>query len=114
MQTVLQQTYARPYSQQLEKSSTWAQFITWCESQQESRFLWLGIGVAAHACFLTPLTVAIIMLTGNSMFFWAFAIAAMAMTLVTNLAALPTKITIPVFFFSILLDAALIVLSFAL
>jgi hypothetical protein len=43
------------------------------------------------------------------MVLWAFVIAAMTMSLVTNLAALPTKITIPVFFFSLMIDVAVII-----
>jgi hypothetical protein len=49
------------------------------------------------------------MLGGNLPIFWPFAIAAIAMSLVVNLAALPTKITIPVFLFSILIDLVVIV-----
>jgi hypothetical protein len=52
-----------------------------------------------------------VMLSGNSMFLWALVIGAMTMTLVTNLAALSTKITIPVFFLSILIDLGIIVSS---
>jgi hypothetical protein len=48
------------------------------------------------------------MIGGNSPLLWAFAIAAMTMCVVTNLAALPTKITIPVFFLSVLIDVLLI------
>jgi hypothetical protein len=35
----------------------------------------------------------------------------MAMALVTNLAALPTKITLPVFFLSVLIDLGIIIAS---
>ena len=108
MQTVLQQSYARPYTQEVSKLSTWTRFITWCKHQEESRFLWLGIALATHACFITPLTLFVVMSTGNSPVLFSFAIAAMAMTLVTNLAALPTKITIPTFALSIILDIAII------
>jgi hypothetical protein len=111
MQTVLQQSYARPYTQTASKPSIWTRFITWCKNQEESRFLWLGISLAGHACLMTPLTLFIIMLTGNSMLFWGFAIAAMGMALITNLAALPTKITIPTFFLSVILDVAIIIAS---
>jgi hypothetical protein len=51
------------------------------------------------------------MVSGNSMFLWALVIGAIAMTLVTNLAALPTKITIPVLFLSLLIDLGIIVSS---
>ena len=108
MQTTLQQSYAPSYSNVINRQSIFTRFITWCKTQEDDRFLWLGLALAGHACLITPLTVGIIMLTGNSMVLWAFAIAAMGMSLVTNLAALPTKITIPTFLFSILLDLGII------
>jgi hypothetical protein len=42
------------------------------------------------------------------------AIIAMGMALVTNLAALPTKITIPVFLLSIIIDIAIVVASLSI
>lgn len=114
MQTAVQQPYASSYSQSLQGPSIWIRFFTWCKNQEEFRFLWLGIAVAGHACFLTPLTLFIIMFTGNSLFLWGFAMAAMGIALVTNLAALPTKITIPTFFFSVLIDITLIVISLSM
>ncbi|MCY7312016.1 MAG: hypothetical protein LH619_14665, partial [Chitinophagaceae bacterium] len=63
-----------------------------------------------HGCFFTIVTVATILLTGNNFIFWPFAIAAMTIPLIVNLAALPTKITIPVLFFSVLVDLMIIAL----
>ena len=114
MQTIVQQSYAPSFTRAINKPSRWTRFIAWCNNQEEDRFLWLGVALASHACFITPLTVAIIMLTGNSMVLWSFAIAAMGLALVTNLAALSTKITIPTFFFTILLDLAIIAASLSL
>lgn len=114
MQTALQQSYTASFSQTASKSSVWIRFINWCKSQEENRFGWLAIALATHGCMITPLTLFIIMLTGNSMFFWGIAIAAMGISLVTNLAALPTRITIPVFFFSILLDLGIVIASLSI
>lgn len=111
MQTVLQQSYTASFIQTATNPSVWIHFITWCKNQEENRFSWLGIAITGHGCMITPLTLFIIMYTGNSMIFWGIAIAAMGMSLVTNLAALPTKITIPSFFFSILLDLGIIIAS---
>ena len=49
------------------------------------------------------------MFTGNNLYLFVVAIAAMGMTLVTNLAALPTKITIPLFILSLLIDLGIII-----
>jgi len=114
MQTVLQQSYARPYTQTAQKTSIWTRFINWCKNQEESRFLWLGIALASHACLITPLTLFVVMYTGNSIILFSFAIAAMGMALITNLAALPTKITIPTFFLSIILDVAILIASISM
>lgn len=70
--------------------------------------MWLGIALSAHGCIITPLTIMAVLLAGTNMFLFILAIVAMGATLVTNLAALPTKITLPVFFLSILIDLAII------
>ena len=72
--------------------------------------LWLAIAVAGHGCVITIITLFAILFTGNHFIYWPFAIAAMGATLIVNLAALPTKITIPVFFISILVDVVIIAL----
>jgi hypothetical protein len=83
-------------------------FFNWCKSQEPYRFGWLAAIIAGHGCLITPLTLFAIMLSGNNPVYWAFAIAAMTISVVSNLAALPTKITIPVFLFSIIIDATII------
>ena len=50
-----------------------------------------------------------VLLAGTNLTLFVIAIVAMGMSLVTNLAAMPTKITIPVFFLSILIDIAIII-----
>ena len=110
MQTILQKTNYHSYSKEQNHITVWKKFLAWAEKQEENRFTWTAIGVAGHGCFFTIITTLMILFTGNHFMFWPFAIAAMAMVVVTNLAALPTKITIPVFFFSLLIDAVIIVL----
>src|SRR2546421_8502716 len=85
----------------VRRESLLKQFFSWCKAQEKNRLGWLAVVLTGHGCIITPLTVFVIILTGNNMFFWAIAIAAISMSLITNLAALPTKITIPVFFFSL-------------
>lgn len=110
MQT-LQQSYNASYAQTAKKQSVIAQFFAWCESQEQYRFGWLAVILAVHGCVLSPATVLIIALGGNSITLWGMALGAMAMALVTNLSAMPTKITIPVFFLSILIDLVVIGIS---
>lgn len=89
------------------------QFLDWCKGQEKNRLVWLAIIIAGHGCIITPITVLILVFTGNSMLLWALAIAAMTMALVTNLAALPTKITLPVFFLSLVMDLIVVSCSLA-
>ncbi len=88
-------------------------FMRWCTDQQKNRIAWSAAMVAIHGCALTPLTLIAIMLAGNNLVLWPFAIAAITMTLVSNLAALPTRFTIPIFFLSILIDLSLIGIAIA-
>jgi hypothetical protein len=110
MQTVLQKTNYHSYIRNETHASSWKKFIDWTKKQEEDRFLWMAIAIGGHGCFFTIITLLMILFTGNHFIFWPFAIAAMAVTVVTNLAALPTIITIPIFFLSLLMDIVIIIL----
>ena len=106
------QAYQTLYNSSFEavdkKQSIVSRFISWCEGQEKYRFGWLGLILAVHGCVITPITLFTILMSGNNIALWGIAMGAMAMSLITNLAALPTKITIPVFIFSIIVDLAII------
>lgn len=91
------------------KPSLVHRFSAWCRAQQKNRLAWLAVSLFSHGCLITPLTLLFVMLAGNHMLLWSMTIGAMTMTLVVNLAALPTRVTIPVFFFGLLIDLAVIV-----
>lgn len=95
--TTFNQAISTNYRVAPARTSVLKRFINWCERQEETRLLWVGIALAGHGCVLTPLTIMVVVLAGASLSLFMVAIAAMAMSLVTNLAAQPTKITIPVF-----------------
>ena len=82
--------------------------MQWAEGQEQYRFGWVAGILAGHGCIITPLTLFAIILSGSNIVFFIAAIVAMMTSLVTNLAALPTKYTIPAFFISILVDLAII------
>ena len=103
------QTIATNYTERISKPSLFTQFITWSEGQQNNRLLWLGITLTGHGCILTPLTIMAVLLAGTSLVLFILALVAMTMSLVTNLAALPTKITIPVFILSIFIDFGILI-----
>ncbi len=89
-------------------------FLDWCGNQRQNNLFWLAISLTLHGCLITPFTIGIILFSGSSLVLFILAFCSMCMVLVTNLAALPTRITIPFFFFSILLDLMIIVLSISL
>ena len=107
MQTI-HQTYAPAYNPASTKQSLFSQFITWCKGQEQYRFGWLAVIIAGHGCVLTPVTLLAIVLSGNSIVLWMACMGAMAAALITNLAAMPTKITIPVFLLTVLIDLTII------
>ena len=108
----METTVKHIYAHQLDvtnKVSAWKKFIDWCDGQEKYRFGWLAAALTIHGCILTILTMFAVVLAGNHFIFWPFVIGAMAITLISNLAAMPTKITIPVFFFSVIIDLAIII-----
>lgn len=106
METSLQHSFAP--SAKIVRQSLWKRFIVWCDSQEKYRFGWAGATITLHGCFLTIGTMFAIILSGNHFIFWPFAIAAMGAPLVTNLAAMPTRVIVPVFFLSIIVDLLII------
>lgn len=107
--TTLNQTISTTYTERTTSPSLLGKFFAWCKGQQENRLLWLGIVLAGHGCILTPLTVMAVLLAGTNITLFILSLVAMGMSLVTNLAAMPTKITIPVFVLSVLIDIAIII-----
>ena len=113
MQTTLHSIQVSITNQPI-KTTVFTQFINWCESQEKNRFLWLAAALVGHGCALTPITLFAVILSGNLLAFWILAIVAMMSALVTNLAAMPTKYTIPAFLFSIVLDMVIIISCIAM
>lgn len=110
METIVKHLYAHPM--QNTRVSVWKKFINWCDSQEKYRLGWLGASITLHGCILTILTMFAVIMSGNHFIFWPFIIGAMGAALVVNLAAMPTRITIPVFFFSIIMDLVIIISCF--
>ena len=112
MATIVKHLYA--YADDRTRVSTLKKFIDWCNGQEKYRLGWLAAAITLHGCVLTILTMFAVVLAGNHFIFWPFVIGAMGITLVVNLAAMPTKITIPVFFFSVLIDLVIIISCIAI
>ena len=97
--------------QSSSKQSLMSTFLSWAEKQNDNRLTWLALALAGHGCFLTPLTGMVVMATTQSFTLFMAAIGAMTLALVTNLAALPTNITIPAFILSIIADIVIIAIT---
>jgi len=110
METSIQHVFSPAYSKPAAKTSAWKRFIKWADRQEEYRFGWTAFAITGHGCVFTIVTTMVILFTGNHFIFWPFAIGAMASCLIVNLAAMPTKITIPILFFSLLVDLVIIVI----
>lgn len=108
MKAIFQQPYGQSFENLKNILPTWNKFINWCESQEKNRFGWLAASLTLHGCVFTIMTMFAVIMSGNHFIFWPFIIGAMGITLVVNLTAMPTKITIPVFFASVLIDLTII------
>jgi hypothetical protein len=110
MLTIFNQQIAGTYND-VAKVSLIHKFTAWTEAQENNRLLWLGIAIAGHGCVLAPISLFIIMFTGFQFGLFMTVMGAMAAALIVNLAAMPTKITIPVFFASIIADLVAITVA---
>lgn len=109
MQTTIHQHALKGVSSRTyQHPSLWSRFMNWAEGQEKNRLGWVAGILFGHGCIVTIITMMAILFTGNHFIFWPFAIAGMAACVISNLAALPTKITLPIFFFSLLLDLVII------
>ncbi|MBK7883718.1 MAG: hypothetical protein IPJ81_07890 [Chitinophagaceae bacterium] len=91
------------------KISSWKKIINYAEKQEKSRILWTAIGILGHGTIFTIVTLMAIVFTGNLFPLYVIAICNMVMVVVVNLAALPTKYTVPIFFISLLIDCGVII-----
>jgi hypothetical protein len=92
----------------------WSRFIDFAEKQQFNRLMWLALGVLGHGTVFTTGTMAVVLLNGAVFPLLAITCFSMVMVLIVNLAAMPTKITIPVLALSLLVDLAVIVTAILL
>lgn len=109
-QTITQSMYAQEES----RASIWKRFMNFCASQEDNRLMWLGIALAGHGCVLTPLTLVTVLLSGSHFVLFILALVAMGIALVTNLAAMPTRVTIPAFLLSVVIDLVIIITAISI
>ena len=103
------------YKEEAARSkSLWEKFVDYAADQQFNRLWWMALGILGHGTIFTIATLAVITLLGNIFALYVIACCAMVMVVVVNLAAMPTKITIPVFVLSLLIDIAVMITAILL
>ena len=109
MERIFRSRIATTNLPQVSLSSIFSKFTNWCVSQESYRLGWLAGILAIHGCALTPITLFAVVLSGTNLALYISALVAMGLAVVTNLAAMPTKITIPAFLLSVVIDVAIII-----
>lgn len=96
-----------------ERPSALSRFFKWAAGEDEERHIgWVGVTVTVMTAICFPLTMSVILLNGAVFGLIIPAMVSLVLVVITNLAALPTKYTIPFFFLAILIDLVVIGVSF--
>lgn len=118
MNTTIHHPAASIQERNVSRVSLISGFMDWCRGQEEKRLQWVGVGLTVHGCISTPLTFMTVALSGLNFFLLVPVMLAMLAVLIVNLAAMPTRVTIPVLAVSLLVDvlilAACIVSGFSI
>ncbi len=97
------------YHTSVRKPSFAARFIQWATDQDaENHIVWAGVSLVATAAVLFPITMAVTVMNGPSFPLVIAAMVSLVLVVALNLAAMPTRYTIPAFLLSILIDACII------
>lgn len=102
------------YQNTTAQTGLWQRFTAWANTQEEKRFLWAALSLVGHGTLFTIITFATVILTGNVFALMAITCATMMVVLAVNLAALPVKYIIPIFFGSLLVDILVMITAIAL
>lgn len=106
-----QTVFAPAQSVSASKSSILKKFMKWCESQEQYRFLWLGISLFGQIGMIVPLTLlAVLFFANNNFTLWIIVCSVNVPVLALNLAAQPPKVTLPTMFFALLVNVIVMAL----
>jgi len=108
----LTQADIHAYEDDAQPLNLWQQFLRYAERQQPNRFGWLAFSFFMQGCVLVPITLMIVVMRGNPFELWIPTLVAFVVTETTNLAAMPTKITIPIFWAGVIADLLVIASCF--
>lgn len=86
------------------KTSLWKRYLNFCDSQSNNRFLWFTLALMSVACIIMPISMNLIQSTTLFSYLVISYTAMLMANLVANLAELPTRISISLFFLTILFN----------
>jgi len=89
-----------------------ARYLSWVKNQEKNHIAWLGISITAMSAVFFPITMSAILFNGADFKLIIGAMISLSLVVITNLATLPTKYTIPALALGVLMDIALIIASF--
>jgi hypothetical protein len=105
----------RILSHEAHKDSLPLRFIQWATGEEEQHHIaWVGISILCMTAVFFPLSMSVILLNGAAFGLIITAMISLVLVFITNVASLPTRYTIPVFFLGILIDAGAIIASFVI
>jgi len=90
-----------------------SRFFAWTHREEKNRIAWVGISITAMSAVFFPVTMSAILFNGAIFKLIIGAMISLALVVITNLAALPTKYTIPAFVLGVVIDIVLIIVSFS-
>jgi hypothetical protein len=100
------------YSVETVHKNLLTRFLTWAKSEEKNRIAWMGISITTMSAVFFPITMSAILFNGAIFKLIIGSIFSLALVVIANLAALPTKYTIPAFIAGIIIDIVLILASF--
>jgi hypothetical protein len=112
MQAITYHSSYKSLSAQRSHNNILSRLMAWIISEEKNRIAWVGISITAMSAIFFPFTMAAILFNGAVFPLIIGAMISLAIVVITNLAALPTKYTIPAFLLGILIDLVLIIVSF--
>jgi hypothetical protein len=107
----LNQNYTEPAIRH-SSENVLSRFLSWTKSEEKNRIAWLGISITMMTAIFFPVTMLSVLLHSGSFKLIIGAMVSLILVVIPNLAALPTRYTIPAFFTGISIDIFLIALSF--
>lgn len=94
-------------------TSVFQNFMAWCNKQEDSWLLWLGVAILGGIATVLPIKLlAVVFLAQNDFTLWTITCFVNVFILIVNLAAQPQKIALPVLFFVWSIDASIIFYCF--